>query len=129
MNKKNQKEVSIADIYFPKSKRNVVSMNSTGQAALSYYINNHRSAIDEKFRVEAIKYYKAIIENQQPDEEISDEIAENALQYLIKDFKPLIPFPEPLNPKFTFIDLFAGIGGFRLAMQKLAGKCVFTSES
>lgn len=29
---------------------------------------------------------------------------------------------------FTFIDLFAGIGGIRIGFQELGGKCVFTSE-
>lgn len=29
---------------------------------------------------------------------------------------------------FTFIDLFAGIGGIRLGFQRTGGKCVFTSE-
>ena len=30
--------------------------------------------------------------------------------------------------KFRFIDLFAGIGGMRLAFDAAGGKCVFTSE-
>lgn len=37
-------------------------------------------------------------------------------------------FKSPIKTKFDFIDLFAGIGGFRLAMQNLGGKCVFSSE-
>lgn len=39
-----------------------------------------------------------------------------------------VPFPPVKNHYFTFIDLFAGIGGFRISFQNLRGKCVFSSE-
>lgn len=39
-----------------------------------------------------------------------------------------VPFRPIKKPKFSFIDLFAGIGGFRIAMQNLGGECVFSSE-
>lgn len=37
-------------------------------------------------------------------------------------------FDENNPPKFSFIDLFAGIGGIRLPFQQAGGQCVFTSE-
>lgn len=39
-----------------------------------------------------------------------------------------INFPPPMTPEFRFIDLFAGIGGFRISLQKVNGCCVFSSE-
>ena len=68
------------------------------------------------------------------DEEVLDKKGNNesilnddSLELWFKEFFD-VPFPEPENPSFTFIDLFAGMGGFRLAMQAQGGKCIFSSE-
>lgn len=55
-------------------------------------------------------------------------VCESAIEDdLFKDFMP-VPFPAPVHPTFTFIDLFAGIGGIRIPYDELGGKCVFSSE-
>jgi DNA (cytosine-5)-methyltransferase 1 len=47
----------------------------------------------------------------------------------IKGLDGAVPFRQPEeNCKFSFIDLFAGIGGIRLPFQEIGGKCIFSSE-
>lgn len=46
----------------------------------------------------------------------------------ILNFPENPPFINPDNPKFKMIDLFAGIGGIRIAFQKQGGASVFASE-
>lgn len=48
--------------------------------------------------------------------------------FALKSRSPTFQQPQSGNEKFKFIDLFAGIGGFRLAGNRVGGKCVFTSE-
>ena len=52
------------------------------------------------------------------------------LEYELKEHHNNAPFKQKslVDSDFSFIDLFAGIGGIRLPFQKLNGHCVFTSE-
>lgn len=80
-------------------------------AVVSHYLQNFQVGRRNIFSAEAKKILKEI-----------------GFQIEPRDLKWNIPFPSPMQPKFTFIDLFAGIGGMRTAFQSLGGKCVFSSE-
>jgi DNA (cytosine-5)-methyltransferase 1 len=55
----------------------------------------------------------------------------NALRGLIAaGGQPLLPFPrrKPAPADFSFVDLFAGIGGLRRGFEAVGGRCVYTCE-
>jgi DNA (cytosine-5)-methyltransferase 1 len=95
------------------------------KAVLTHYLHNVHNGVSKHYKKDALKVLKNFIEYKQ-DEDISI-VAEDALQQLIFEVEN-VPFTTPKNYTFRFIDLFAGIGGFRLSLQNNGGKCVYTSE-
>lgn len=121
-----KESVSIEEFFGKKYKLRFVE-EENGKAAYTHYLKMHDQSEGKIFKNKAIVYYKDYLKRKE-GEEFSFNEAFEAMQYSLFDTKENIPFPENIKPKFKFIDLFAGIGGFRLAFQQLGGKCVFTSE-
>ena len=73
-------------------------------AVISHYVHSGK----KKLKKPALEFAKDILQGYL-DERINNVVAEEALQYLIR-YNSEIPFPTYVDPKFRFVDLFAGIG-------------------
>tara|TARA_B100000989_G_scaffold293432_1_gene270826 strand:- start:1659 stop:2891 length:1233 start_codon:yes stop_codon:yes gene_type:complete len=101
--------------------------NPTG-ASFTHYLQNHQNGASDFYKKDALVFVEQILKKKHPRQQITNKLTERVLQRLTSNSNKPVPFPAPKTPKFRFIDLFAGIGGFRIAMQNLGGKCVYTSE-
>jgi DNA (cytosine-5)-methyltransferase 1 len=122
-----KEKITIDDIDGKKLKIRIVEPENNKKAIVTHYLHNYHNGVKKHYEKSAKLYIEELVKYQCPEIKYDKVAEDSAIQQLLFEVEK-VPFPTPDNYTFKFIDLFAGIGGFRMAMQKLGGKCVFTSE-
>lgn len=117
----NENNIINALVNQPKTGNSIVS--ETDLAVLTHYLHNYRNGVCKFFEPDAMVGLNHIVNGN-----IFYNDKSAVLTTMLSEVENAL-FPTPSNYNFTFIDLFAGIGGFRMAMQNLGGKCVFSADA
>lgn len=131
----NKKGISAVQVYGKSSiTENGNFLSFSDQAAIvSHYLqlkNRPEGVLYKKNAEQILNEWSSWMDEYMTDAVAHGDMVSEPPVFQLNLFHDLLnaPFHDSASPKFTFVDLFAGIGGIRIPFTELGGKCVFSSE-
>ena len=131
----NKKGISAVQVYGKSSiTENGNFLSFSDQAAIvSHYLqlkNRPEGVLYKKNAEQILNEWSSWMDEDMTDAVAHGDMVSEPPVFQLNLFHDLLnaPFHDSASPKFTFVDLFAGIGGIRIPFTELGGKCVFSSE-
>lgn len=131
----NKKGISAVQVYGKSSiteDGNFLSFSDQA-AIVSHYLqlkNRPEGVLYKKNAEQILNEWSSWMDEDMTDAVAHGDMVSESSVFQLNLFHDLLnaPFHDSASPKFTFVDLFAGIGGIRIPFTELGGKCVFSSE-
>lgn len=131
----NKKDISAVQVYGKSSiTEDGKFLSFSDQAAIvSHYLqlrNRPEGVLYKKNAEQILNEWSSWMDEDMTDAVADGDMVSEPPVFQLNLFHDLLnaPFHDSASPKFTFVDLFAGIGGIRIPFTELGGKCVFSSE-
>ena len=97
-------------------------------AVVSHFLHNQTTGTAQPFESAAKDIITRLYDLNPDASDVEQLVAEPEIQYALGTNLNTAPFLPKAPVRFTFTELYAGIGSFRMALQRLGGRCIYCSE-